>query len=156
MDADVEHVRIATLPGMWERTVTLGSAGKTFSVTGWKIGWAIAPQPMAHAILMAHQWIPFTVSTPMQEAVAIGLEQAHESDYFNWLSAMYRGKRDKLLAALEASRPACHRARWFLLHSLRHQHAGRPVSRWRTARCRRLSLADQRSGRNRHSAQPVL
>jgi aspartate/methionine/tyrosine aminotransferase len=96
----VEHVRIATLPGMWERTVTLGSAGKTFSVTGWKIGWAITPKPIAHAIQMAHQWIPFTVATPLQEAIAVGLEQVQERDYFNWLSTMYRGKRDKLLAAL--------------------------------------------------------
>ena len=47
----VQHVRIATLPGMWERTITLGSAGKTFSVTGWKIGWAIAPRPLAQALL---------------------------------------------------------------------------------------------------------
>ena len=94
------HVRIATLPGMWERTVTLGSAGKTFSVTGWKIGWAIAPRPLAHAILMAHQWIPFAVSTPMQEAVAVALEQAEARGYFPWLSTMYQAKRDFLLAVL--------------------------------------------------------
>lgn len=97
---DAEHLRIATLPGMWERTVTLGSAGKTFSVTGWKIGWAIGPRPLLRAIFLAHQWMLFAVSTPMQEAVAIGLEQAPQRDYFNWLSAMYEGKRDKLLAAL--------------------------------------------------------
>ncbi|HHY57841.1 MAG TPA: aminotransferase class I/II-fold pyridoxal phosphate-dependent enzyme [Chloroflexi bacterium] len=95
-----EHVRIATLPGMWERTVTLGSAGKTFSVTGWKIGWAIAPQPLAHAILMAHQWIPFAVSTPMQEAIAVALEESQARGYFTWLSAMYQAKRDRLLTAL--------------------------------------------------------
>ncbi len=68
-----EHVRMATLPGMWERTITLGSAGKTFSVTGWKIGWAITSATLVHAVLMAHQWIPFTVATPLQEAVAIAL-----------------------------------------------------------------------------------
>ncbi|MCB9140296.1 MAG: aminotransferase class I/II-fold pyridoxal phosphate-dependent enzyme [Caldilineaceae bacterium] len=95
------HVRIATLPGMWERTITLGSAGKTFSVTGWKIGWAIAPPHLAHAVLMAHQWIPFAVATPLQEAVAIALEQAEERDYFHELSAMYLGKRDKLITALD-------------------------------------------------------
>lgn len=95
------HVRIATLPGMWERTVTLGSAGKTFSVTGWKIGWAIAPPRLAHAVLMAHQWIPFAVSTPMQEAVAVALEQAGERGYFAWLGAMYQAKRDRLLGVLE-------------------------------------------------------
>lgn len=97
----VEHVRIATLPGMWERTVTLGSAGKTFSVTGWKIGWAIASEKLAHAIFMAHQWIPFAVATPLQEAVAVALEVAPEHDYFNWLGQMYQGKRDLLLNVLQ-------------------------------------------------------
>lgn len=98
-----EHVRIATLPGMWQRTVTLGSAGKTFSVTGWKIGWAIAPPRLAHAILMAHQWIPFAVSTPMQEAIAVALEEAAEQEYFDWLTKMYQGKRDRLLDVLDAA-----------------------------------------------------
>ncbi len=95
------HLRIATLPGMWERTVTLGSAGKTFSVTGWKIGWAIAPPRLAHAVLMAHQWIPFAVSTPLQEAVAVALEQAEARGYFAWLGAMYQAKRDRLLDVLQ-------------------------------------------------------
>ena len=99
----VAHVRIATLPGMWERTVTLGSAGKTFSVTGWKIGWAIAPPRLAHAILMAHQWIPFAVATPLQEAVATAFEQAGPQGYFAWLAAMYQDKRDRLLQALTAA-----------------------------------------------------
>jgi aspartate/methionine/tyrosine aminotransferase len=97
----VEHVRIANLPGMWERTVTLGSAGKTFSVTGWKIGWAIAPAYLSQAIFMAHQWIPFAVATPLQEAVACALEQVEERNYFAWLSQMYTQKRDKLLNVLE-------------------------------------------------------
>lgn len=95
-----EHVRIATLPGMWERTVTLGSAGKSFSVTGWKIGWALAPRPLAHAVLMAHQWIPFAVSTPMQEAIAVALEESEARAYFAWLSEMYQAKRDRLLTVL--------------------------------------------------------
>jgi aspartate/methionine/tyrosine aminotransferase len=97
---DAQHTRIATLPGMWDRTITLGSAGKTFSVTGWKIGWAIGPRPLAHAILMAHQWIPFTVATPLQEAIAIGFEQAPALGYFDELKQMYQAKRDRLLAAL--------------------------------------------------------
>jgi aspartate/methionine/tyrosine aminotransferase len=97
----VEHVRLATLPGMWERTITLGSAGKTFSVTGWKIGWAIAPPHLAHALTMAHQWIPFAVATPLQEAVAVALEQAEERDYFAELRTMYQAKRDLLLNALD-------------------------------------------------------
>lgn len=97
----VEHVRIATLPGMWERTVTLGSAGKTFSVTGWKIGWAITSEKLANALFMAHQWIPFAVATPLQEAVAIALEVAPRHDYFNWLGKMYQAKRDMLLNVLQ-------------------------------------------------------
>lgn len=94
------HERIATLPGMWERTITLGSAGKTFSVTGWKIGWAIAPRPLAHALNMAHQWIPYSVATPLQEAVAVALEQALPQGYYAWLSGFYEAKRNKLLAGL--------------------------------------------------------
>ena len=93
--------RIATLPGMWERTITLGSAGKTFSVTGWKIGWAIAPPAIINALLMAHQWIPFTVATPLQEAVAVSIEVAPDEGYFDWLSQMYQAKRDRLLPALQ-------------------------------------------------------
>jgi aspartate/methionine/tyrosine aminotransferase len=97
----VEHVRMATLPGMWERTLTLGSAGKTFSVTGWKIGWAIGPEPLVHAVLMAHQGIPYTVATPLQEAVATAFETAPQEGYYEWLATTYQAKRDKLLVALE-------------------------------------------------------
>jgi aspartate/methionine/tyrosine aminotransferase len=100
----VAHVRMATLPGMWERTITLGSAGKTFSVTGWKVGWAIGPATLVRAVGLAHQWIPFAVATPLQEAVAIGLEQSQERGYFAWLAAMYQAKRDKLLRGLEQVR----------------------------------------------------
>lgn len=100
----VEHVRMATLPGMWERTITLGSAGKTFSVTGWKVGWAIGPAALIRAVGLAHQWIPFAVATPLQEAIAIGLEQSEERGYFAELAAMYQAKRDKLLGGLEEVR----------------------------------------------------
>jgi len=96
----VEHIRIATLPGMWERTVTIGSSGKTFSVTGWKIGWTIGPKYIIQSIMNAHQYIPFSVSTPAQEAIAIAFEEAPKRDYFKWLKEMYQAKRDKLLVAL--------------------------------------------------------
>src|SRR5690606_37328500 len=98
----VDHVRIATLPGMWDRTLTLGSAGKPFSGRGWKVGWAIGSAALARSLIAAHQWISFAVTTPLQDAVGAALEQAVERDYFNWLSAMYRAKRDKLLGALDA------------------------------------------------------
>jgi aspartate/methionine/tyrosine aminotransferase len=101
--APATHVRMATLPGMSERTVTLGSAGKTFSVTGWKIGWAIAPPKLAHALLMAHQWIPYAVATPLQDAVAIAFTEGARTGYFAWLAQMYAAKRDRLLVALQAA-----------------------------------------------------
>lgn len=99
----VQQERIATLPGMWEHTISLGSAGKTFSVTGWKIGWAIAPPEIIDAILKAHQWIPFTISTPCQEAVAAAFEETQKGAYLPWLSSMYQAKRDILLHGLRAA-----------------------------------------------------
>ena len=99
----VKAERIANLPGMWEHTISLGSAGKTFSVTGWKIGWAIAPPELIDAILKAHQWIPFTISTPCQEAVAVAFEEAQEGEYLPWLGNMYQAKRDILLESLRSA-----------------------------------------------------
>jgi len=99
----LEHIRIASLPGMWERTVTLGSAGKTFSVTGWKIGWAVAPPPLSEAIRKVHQWVPYAVTTPLQEAVACALEQARPRDYYAELQQMYQTKRDFLVGILKES-----------------------------------------------------
>ena len=86
----LEHIRMASLPGMWERTVTLGSAGKTFSVTGWKIGWAVAPPVLSEALRKVHQWVPYAVATPLQEAVASALEEAGPRDYYAVLQQMYQ------------------------------------------------------------------
>nr|CAD7427666.1 unnamed protein product [Timema monikensis] len=69
-----KHIRIATLPDMWDRTVTIGSAGKTFSVTGWKIGWAYGPAHLLKNLQTVHQNCVYTCSTPLQEAVARGFE----------------------------------------------------------------------------------
>ncbi len=65
-----EMIRIATLPDMWERTITIGSAGKTFSVTGWKLGWACGPQNLLRNCQVAHQNCVYACPTPIQEAVA--------------------------------------------------------------------------------------
>ncbi len=96
---DAEHVPIATLPGMWERTVTISSAGKTFSFTGWKVGWACAPRPLAAAIRTAHQFITFCNSAPMQPAVARALEEADEAFYRTFVEE-YRERRDHLCRGL--------------------------------------------------------
>jgi N-succinyldiaminopimelate aminotransferase len=75
------HHSIATLPGMRERTVVLSSSGKSFSLTGWKIGWAIAPPELSAGIRAAHQFLTFAVATPFQQGVAVLLNDGeHEID----------------------------------------------------------------------------
>ncbi len=69
----VRHARLADLPGMAERTVTIGSHGKTFSFTGWKLGWAMAPPDLTQGVRRAHQWITFASATPLQAAAALAL-----------------------------------------------------------------------------------
>ena len=96
-----EHLRLASLDGMWERTVTLSSAGKTFSVTGWKIGWAVAPAPLSDALRRIHQWVSFAVATPLQLAVCQALQQAPDRGYYSWLRQLYQQKRDRLVQILE-------------------------------------------------------
>lgn len=103
-----EHVRICTLPGMWERTLTIGSAGKTFSVTGWKIGWAYGPQALMRNLQMVHQNSVYTCSTPVQEAIAIALETelprlGTAASYFQALPIELLAKRDRFVEALRAA-----------------------------------------------------
>jgi N-succinyldiaminopimelate aminotransferase len=95
---DGEHVSIATLPGMRERTIVLSSLGKTFSLTGWKIGWAAAPAPLSAAVRAAHQFVTFATSTPMQHAAVVALTEGDA--YVAELRADYRRKRDRLVGAL--------------------------------------------------------
>eukprot|EP01083_Nonionella_stella_P022803 63043_1 len=97
----IEHVRFATLPDMWDRTVTISSCGKTFSCTGWKVGWAIGPERLLQPISIAQQWMQYCVATPLQHAVALTLQKAQKSNYFEELSAMLQAKRDKLCSALQ-------------------------------------------------------
>jgi len=67
------HVKLATLPGMWDRTITIGSAGKSFSVTGYKIGWMIGPHKYIDALSIVHQNTAFCVAAALQEGIAIAL-----------------------------------------------------------------------------------
>lgn len=93
-----EHIPPASLPGMRERTVTISSAGKTFSLTGWKIGWTCAPPALTGALRAAHQFITFCNGTPLQPAIARGLE-AGDPYYRSFLDA-YRARRDLLCDGL--------------------------------------------------------
>ncbi|XP_077284152.1 kynurenine aminotransferase [Arctopsyche grandis] len=94
-----KHIRMATLPGMWERTITIGSAGKTFSVTGWKTGWAYGPENLMKNLQVVHQNCVYTCNTTIQEAVGRGFElELNRLDspecYFYSLPAELESKRD--------------------------------------------------------------
>lgn len=93
------HVRMATLPGMADRTVTISSQGKSFSFTGWKIGWAIAAPPLRESVQRAHQFITFASASPFQKASAMAL--GLPDDFFRTLAAEYQARRDYICDALE-------------------------------------------------------
>lgn len=93
-----EHISIAALPGMRERTVTLSSLGKTFSLTGWKVGWAIAPPELSAGIRSAHQFLTFSTATPLQHAAAVALREGDE--YIQSLRTKYCRARDLLTEGL--------------------------------------------------------
>ena len=95
-----EHVPLATLPGMAERTLTLSSVGKSFSLTGWKVGWATGPAELVSAVLGAKQWLSFTSGAPLQPAVAWALE--HERAWPASLARDLEARRDLLCDGLDA------------------------------------------------------
>ncbi|WP_353950621.1 pyridoxal phosphate-dependent aminotransferase [Knoellia sp. S7-12] len=94
----LEHVPIATLPGMAERTLTISSAGKTFSTTGWKVGWVSGPAQAVAAVRTVKQFLTYVASGPFQPAVAVGLGLG--DDVYAGLTRSMEGKRDVLLEAL--------------------------------------------------------
>lgn len=102
-DTGAAHLPLATLPGMWERTLTINSTGKTFSMTGWKIGYAVGPAPLNAALRAVHQFVTFATATPFQEAMAVALEQAVTNGYYEQLRAEYTARRDLLADALHAA-----------------------------------------------------
>jgi N-succinyldiaminopimelate aminotransferase len=96
---EAPHVPIATLPGMFERTVTMSSFGKTFSFTGWKVGWASGPEDLMQALRSAHQFITFCSATPLQHAAARALNDLGE-DFYRDFRQDYAERRDHLLHTL--------------------------------------------------------
>ncbi len=95
---DVAHVPLATLPGMAERTVTISSAGKTFSVTGWKVGWVVAPAPLVDAVTTVKQFLTYVNAGPFQPAVAAAL--ALDNAFFTGVAQRLRAGRDALVEGL--------------------------------------------------------
>ncbi|XP_038649710.1 kynurenine--oxoglutarate transaminase 3-like [Scyliorhinus canicula] len=103
-----KHVKIATLPGMWERTITIGSAGKAFSVTGWKLGWSIGPEHLIKHLQTVQQNTIYTCCTPIQEAVAQGIRKEYallndQECYFSSLPRELEVKRNRMAKFLDAA-----------------------------------------------------
>jgi N-succinyldiaminopimelate aminotransferase len=95
------HIPMCTLPGMWERTLTVSSGGKTFHTTGWKIGWMSGPEPMVTAAKTAKQFLTYANGAPFQPAMAVGL--ALPDTYFEGLAANLQLARDHLVTGLLAA-----------------------------------------------------
>jgi aminotransferase len=94
-----EHIPLASLPGMRERTITISGASKTFSVTGWRVGTIVAPAGITDAIRKVHDFLTVGAPAPLQEGVAAGIEQL-QADFYQDLAAAYRARRDLLLRGL--------------------------------------------------------
>jgi aminotransferase len=96
-----EHIPLITLPGMAERTVAINSLSKTYSVTGWRVGWAIASPELSVGIRRVHDFLTVGAAAPLQQAAVVAL--AFPDAYYDALAAAYRERRDALLPALTAA-----------------------------------------------------
>ncbi|KAL7009122.1 arylformamidase [Cystobasidiomycetes sp. EMM_F5] len=96
-----KHVRIAALGDFWNRTVTVGSAGKGFSCTGWRVGWLVGPANLIRAALAASTRVTFCTNSPLQEAAAVGFERAKEEHFFENQQEWYEKLRSTLLKELD-------------------------------------------------------
>ncbi|KAE8250186.1 hypothetical protein A4X13_0g4913 [Tilletia indica] len=97
----IEHIRLANFEGMWERTITIGSAGKSFAATGWRVGWCIGPAHLVHPTWIVHVRISFCTNHAASVGAAIGLEKAEEHDFFPTQVKQYAERRDIICKALD-------------------------------------------------------
>ncbi len=125
------HIPLMTLPGLRERCLRIGSAGKTFSLTGWKIGYITAPAPLALLAARAHQNLTFTTPPNLQRAVAVGL--AKDDAYFAGLSSTLQAKRDRLASGWRGWGWRCCRARAAISCRWITARWGLPGMTWRFA-----------------------
>jgi aminotransferase len=95
-----EHIPIATLPGMGDRTVTINALSKTYSVTGWRVGWTIASPDLTAAIRKVHDFLTVGAAAPLQEAGAVAL--SFPDSYYDALAQEYTARRDLLVAGLRS------------------------------------------------------
>ena len=101
-----EHLPIATLPGMRDRTITISGASKTFAVTGWRVGTIVAPPAVTNAIRKVHDFLTVGAPAPLQEAVAIAMETLGP-DYYTDMARHYQARRDVLVSGLQESGFRC-------------------------------------------------
>lgn len=120
----VQHIPIATIGDMRDRTITISSGGKTFNTTGWKIGWACGPRHLVHATQMAKQLFTFAGGTPFQAAIATGLRLP--DSYFVTLAQDLQTKRDVLLTALTEAdlNPVTPQGTYFITTDIRQRFPG--------------------------------
>jgi aspartate/methionine/tyrosine aminotransferase len=104
---DAVHVPMASLDGMAERTVTINSVSKTFSVTGWRVGWAVAPPDIAGAVRKVHDFLTVGAAAPLQAAAAAALRGP--ARYYEDLAKGYRARRERLMGILSRAGFVCHR-----------------------------------------------
>lgn len=107
-DPALPHIPLSTLPGMRERTITMSSLGKTYSLTGWKIGWTIAPPALTAAVRAGHQFMTFCSTTPMQHGAVAAIREP--GGYVAGLRERFATNRDVLAAALRAQGLTVHRS----------------------------------------------
>jgi N-succinyldiaminopimelate aminotransferase len=124
----VAHVPISTLPGMRDRTVTIGSAGKTLSFTGWKVGWATGPAPLVSAVRTSKQFLTYVSSGPFQYGVALGLGLG--ADHFRDFAADLQAKRDRLMKGLSTAGFTVYRpsGTYFITTDISNMHDGDAMS----------------------------
>lgn len=115
-----EHLSIAALPGMAERTITISGLSKTFAVTGWRLGYVIAPEALTQAIRRAHDFLTVGAPAPLQEAAITAL--AFGPDYYEALLASYRAKRDQMHAILSevGLGPVLPQGAYYMMADIRH------------------------------------
>ena len=125
--APAEHIPIATLPGMFERTVTVSSGGKLFSATGWKVGWVYGPPDLVEGVARAHQFVTFAVHHPSQEAIAYALNLP--GTYYETFKAMYETKRQLMMSALDSGglKYCAPQGTYFMMADYSHVFNGRPM-----------------------------
>ena len=116
----VEHVPMASVDGMADRTITINSLSKTYSVTGWRVGWAIAPPVLADAIRKVHDFLTVGAAAPLQQAGAVAL--ALPESYYIELATSYQRRRDMLLEILERHGFVCYHPRgaYYIMTDIAH------------------------------------